>query len=140
MSKVHIMKGAIADDLIDKACQDAANDIRDEANAAHVKQGKWCYTIRENTLGIVAGRMIELAGEDSHIAFKPCSPEILDGVAPAEVNDPVMPESRCYCIDALDVAGAVMRRMIDGIVCLLVIFLDGVTPLPLLYMSSVDLV
>ena len=48
MSKVHIMKGAIADDIIDKACQDAANDIRDEANAAHVKQGKWRYTIKEN--------------------------------------------------------------------------------------------
>ena len=48
MSKVHIMKGAIADDLIDKACQDAANDIRDEANAAHVKQGKWRCTIKEN--------------------------------------------------------------------------------------------
>ena len=37
------MKGTGADDLIDKACQDAANDIRDESNAAHVKQGKWRY-------------------------------------------------------------------------------------------------
>ena len=48
MSKVHIMKGAIADDLIDKACQDAANDIRDEVNTTHVNQGKWRYTIKEN--------------------------------------------------------------------------------------------
>jgi hypothetical protein len=48
MSKVHIMKGAIADDIIDKACQDAANDIRDKTNAADVKQGKWSYTIKDN--------------------------------------------------------------------------------------------
>ena len=43
MTTEEFMKGTGADDLIDKACQDAANDIRDEANAAHVKQGKWRY-------------------------------------------------------------------------------------------------
>ena len=44
MSKVHIMKGAIADDLMDKALQDAL----DKVNTTHVKQGKWRYTIKEN--------------------------------------------------------------------------------------------
>jgi hypothetical protein len=51
MTAEEFVRGAGADDLIDnidKACQDAANDIRDEVNAAHVKQGKWRYTIKEN--------------------------------------------------------------------------------------------
>ena len=51
MTAEEFVRGAGADDLIDnidKACQDAANDIRDEVNAAHVKQGKWRCTIKEN--------------------------------------------------------------------------------------------
>ena len=48
MTAEEFMKGTGSDDLIDKALQDAANDIRDKTNAADVKQGKWSYTIKEN--------------------------------------------------------------------------------------------
>ena len=43
MTAEEFVRGAGADDLIDKALQDVANDIRDKTNAADVKQGKWRY-------------------------------------------------------------------------------------------------
>ena len=44
MTAEEFMRGAGADDLMDKALQDAL----DKVNTTHVNQGKWRYTIREN--------------------------------------------------------------------------------------------
>ena len=48
MTAEEFLKGARADDLIDKACQDACQDMFDKANAAHGKTAGWRYTIKKN--------------------------------------------------------------------------------------------